>query len=327
MENLIFKFIQQIEEALILGENTKLKSVNANKVFITGMGGSGIAGKFVAEIMKLYGTLPVIISNTYEVPSWVDENTLALVSSFSGNTEETVAAMKSLIDKKANIISITSGGKIIKISKENNLDIIQIPSDWSAPRACIGYSIVFQLFALFHLGFLKLELTREISLSIEHLLREREDIYNEASNLAKLLKDKIPLIYSDSFFEPLAIRFRQQLNENTKILAFNSTFPEMNHNEIAAWTSYFTEFSAIFLVSDLYNKRVSERIRISKEIMIKQTDVIIDIELKGNTLLQQIFYGIHLIDWISWFMAKNRNVDAMDIANINFLKSELEKHV
>lgn len=327
MENLIFKFIQQIEEALILGENTKLKSVNANKVFITGMGGSGIAGRFVAEIMKLHGTIPVIISNTYEVPSWVDENTLALVSSFSGNTEETVAAMKSLIDKKANIISISSGGKIIKISKENNLDIIQIPSDWSAPRACIGYSIVFQLFALFHLGFLKLELTREISLSIEHLLREREDIYNEASNLAKLLKNKIPLIYCDSFFEPLAIRFRQQMNENTKILAFNSTFPEMNHNEIAAWTSYFTEFSAIFLVSDLYNKRVSERIRISKEIMIKQTDVIIDIDLKGNTLLQQIFYGIHLIDWISWFMAKNRNVDAMDIANINFLKSELEKHV
>lgn len=327
MENLIFKFIQQIEEALILGENTKLKSVHADKVFITGMGGSGIAGRFVAEIMKLYGSIPVIISNTYEVPSWVDKNTLALVSSFSGNTEETVAAINSLLDKKANIISISSGGKILKISRENNLDLIQIPSEWSAPRACIGYSIVFQLFALFHLGFLKLELSRELSLCTEHLLREREDIYNEASQIANLLNDKIPLIYSDSFFEPLAIRFRQQLNENTKILAFNSVFPEMNHNEIAAWTSSLDEFSTIFLISDIYNERIDKRIRISKEIMSKYTDVIVDINLKGNTLLQQIFYGIHIIDWISWFMAKHRNVDAMDISNINFLKSELEKNV
>lgn len=327
MENLIFKFIQQIEEALILGENTKLKSVHANKVFITGMGGSGIAGRFIAELMKLYGTIPIIVSNTYEIPSWIDKNTLAIVSSFSGNTEETVSALNSLLKKKANIISISSGGKIINISRENNLDIIQIPSEWSAPRACIGYSIIFQLFALFQLGYLKLELNREISLCIEHLLREREDIYNEASIIAKLLKDKIPLIYSESIFEPLAIRFKQQLNENTKILAFNSTFPEMNHNEIAAWTSSFNEFCAIFLISDLHNERINKRIKISKEIMINHSDVIVDIELKGNTLLQQIFYGIHIIDWISWFMAKNRNVDAMDISNINFLKSELEKHV
>jgi glucose/mannose-6-phosphate isomerase len=327
MENLIFKFIQQIEEALILGENTILKPVHANKVFITGMGGSGIAGRFVAEIMKLHGTIPVIISNTYEVPSWVDDNTLALVSSFSGNTEETVTALNSLLNRKANIISISSGGKIIKISRENDLDLIQIPSDWSAPRACIGYSIIFQLFALFQLGYLKIELTKEISLCIELLLREREDIYKNAAHLAKLLKDKTPLIYSDSIFEPLAIRFRQQLNENTKILAFNSTFPEMNHNEIAAWTSSLSEFSAVFLISELYNERVVRRIEISKEIMINHTDVIVDIELKGNTVLQQIFYGIHIIDWISWFMAKNRNVDATDISSINFLKSELENHV
>ena len=325
MENLIYKFIYQVEEAHIIADSTKLKTVPVNKVFVTGMGGSGIAGQFVTGIMNLHGTVPLISSNNYEVPDWIDDDTLAIVSSYSGNTEETLQAFEKLIFKKARIIVLTSGGILMKRALEENIDLIRIPADWNAPRACIGYSIIFQLYTLLKFDVLKLELSKEIALITELLIKERGTINTNARHLAELMQDKISLIYTDSFFEPVAIRFRQQLNENSKILAFNSVFPEMNHNEIAAWTSDVSEFAAIFFQSSFYTDRIRKRIELSKEIMIRHTDKIIDIEISGDTVLQQFFYAIHLTDWISWYVAKIRNVDAMDISNILYLKNQLEK--
>ncbi|MGE5355176.1 MAG: bifunctional phosphoglucose/phosphomannose isomerase [Deltaproteobacteria bacterium] len=326
MENLIYKFITQLEEALVIGESTKVNAIKDIKnVLITGMGGSGIAGKFVSEIMKIHGTVPVTVINSYEIPSWVDESTLALVSSYSGNTEETLEAYRKLVIKKANIIVITSGGTVMKMAQEYGNSVFSMPGDWGAPRACIGYSMVFQLFALLNFGLLRLELPRELSLVIDLLLSERNSINHEAKEIATKMGAKIPLIYSDSIFEPVAIRFRQQLNENSKIHSYNAVFPEMNHNEIAAWTYDIKEFSAVFIMSDMYHENVYKRIKISKELMIKYTDRIIDINAKGYTLLQQFFYTIHLTDWISWFVARQRGVDAMDIQNIIYLKTQLGK--
>ena len=325
MENLIYKFIAQIEEALIIAESTLINARPVKNVFITGMGGSGIAGKFALEIMNLHGTVPVTLSNTYDIPAWVDEDTLAIVSSYSGNTEETIESFKKLILHKANIVAITSGGTVSEIAQKENTGIFKMPNDWPAPRACLGYSIVFQLYALKKYGVLRLELSKELSLVVELLLRERESINNEAQNLAILIGTKIPLIYSDPQFEPVAVRFRQQLNENSKIQAYNSVFPEMNHNEIAAWTYDISDFAAIFLKSQFYHSRINTRIEISKELMIRNIDRIIDINIEGNTVLQQYFYAIHLIDWISWFVAKMKNVDAMDISNIIYLKDQLKK--
>lgn len=324
MENLIYKFIVQLEEAIIMAEIARIHPHPANKVFITGMGGSGIAGRFVAEIMKYYGKIPVIVSNGYDIPVWIDENTLAIVSSYSGNTEETIEAFEKLILKKARIVGVSSGGTIMKRTKEENLDFISMPGDWGAPRACIGYSVIFQLYILYRYNMLSLELTREMSLVVEHLIQQRDIINKRASDIAKLIGDRIPLIYSDQTFEPLAIRFRQQLNENTKIHAYNSVIPEMNHNEIAAWTYPLDNFAALFIMSPSYHPRVNKRISVSKEVMIKYIDTMIDIDLEGHTMLQQMFYGIHLTDWISWFVAKNKDVDAMEIANIDYLKWKLD---
>jgi glucose/mannose-6-phosphate isomerase len=324
MENLIYKFIVQLEEATIMAEIARIRPHPINMVFITGMGGSGIAGRFVAEIMKIHGKVPVIVSNGYDVPKWIDENTLAIVSSYSGNTEETLGAFEKLIIKKAKIVTISSGGNIMKRTEEEKLDFIRMPGDWGSPRACIGYSVIFQLYILFKCGILSLELTREMSIVVEHLINQRDHINKKAAEIAMLINGKIPLIYSDQAFEPLAIRFRQQLNENSKIHAFNAVFPEMNHNEIAAWTYPLEDFAALFIMSPSYYSRTNKRIEISKEIMIRYIDTMIDIEMEGHTMLQQIFYGIHLIDWISWFVAQRMGVDAMEIANIDYLKWKLD---
>lgn len=176
MENLIYKFIQQIEEAMIIAESKKINNFTPDKIFITGMGGSGIAGRFTMEIMKKYGKIPVFVSNTYEIPAWIDDKTLSIVSSYSGNTEETLAAFNSLRYSDSKIITITSGGQLLKNSLANNIEHIKIPGDWPAPRACLGYSLIFQLYILYKLEILNIELPRELSLAVELLLNERENI-------------------------------------------------------------------------------------------------------------------------------------------------------
>jgi len=325
MEELLIKFVLQLEEAVIISENSIINpsAVAINKVFIAGMGGSGIAGKFTSVIMDIYGNVPVITSNSYEIPNWIDENTIVIISSYSGNTEETLSSFNKLKDRGVKIISITSGGELLKISSESNVDIIKIPSDWPAPRACFGYSFIAQLYVMKKLGLLKFELSKELSLVIDLLLKERIYIKDKAEIISKRLVDKFAFIYSGVSFEPVSIRFKQQLNENSKLLAHHAVIPEMNHNELVGWSKEKENSAIIILKSEAYSKKINKRIELSKEIVINYADTIVEIDAKGDTILQQLFYLVNITDWISWFIAEQSGVDAMSIDNINYLKNKL----
>jgi glucose/mannose-6-phosphate isomerase len=327
MDKLISKYIKQLEEAIIISDNTKIDfhTEKINKVFIAGMGGSGIAGQFAAEIMKLYGTVPVIISNGYDIPYWIDNNTLAIVSSYSGNTEETISSFEKLIEKDCKIVVISSGGKLLENALKLNLDYIKLPDDWPAPRACFGYSFVAQLYILFKLELLKIDLSKELSASLELLVSEQDNIRSQAKELGIRLVDKIPLIYSGNVLSPVSIRLKQQLNENSKTLAFTNTIPEMNHNELVGWSKKYSNLAVVIIRSELYSERINKRIDLSKEIIIKYVDTMVEIEAKGARLLLQMLYLVNLVDWISWYIASSKGIDAMEINNIDYLKSQLAK--
>ncbi len=327
MDKLIGEFINQLEEAIIISDIAKIDfhTKKINKVFIAGMGGSGIAGRFTEEIMKLYGIVPVLISNGYDIPSWIDSQTLAIVSSYSGNTEETLSSFEKLIEKGCKVIVISSGGKLYAEALKLQLDVIKLPDNWPAPRACFGYSFIAQLYVLHKLELLKIEISKELSASIDLLLSEQDQIKSEAQSIALRLVDKIPVLYSGNSLSPLAIRFKQQLNENSKTLAFANTIPEMNHNELVGWSKKYEDLAVVIFRSQLYDDRINKRIELSKEIMIKYVDTMIEIESKGLRLLQQMLYLVNLVDWISWYIASYNGIDAMEIENINILKSELDK--
>jgi len=325
MEELIKKFIAQIEEAQIISATAPLNIDKADfdNIFIAGMGGSGIAGKFTQVIMDKHGKIPVITGNCYDIPVWAGKNTLALVSSYSGNTEETLAAYDRLKDKGATIIAITSGGKLLDKAHKDNVDAIRLPAGWPAPRACFGYSLIAQLYVLYRLELLTLELTKEFGALMDFIISESKNIPDLAKEITLRLQGKIPVLYAGTIMEPVLIRFRQQLNENAKTLAFHAVIPEMNHNELVGWHDHYKDLAVVILRSSLYSPRVNKRIDLSKEIIIKHVDTMIEIEAKGYRLLQQYFYLVHLVDWISYFMAQAKGVDAMEIKNIEFLKSKL----
>ncbi|MGQ0829790.1 MAG: bifunctional phosphoglucose/phosphomannose isomerase [Bacteroidota bacterium] len=326
MKTLVANFSKQLAEAVNIGNNAKLNPAKnkISNVLICGLGGSGIGGSIVAELVAGNASMPISVSKGYFIPAYVNENTLLIISSYSGNTEETLNCMEQASAKNAKIVSVTSGGKVQEISKAKGYDYIIVPSGMP-PRACLGYSLP-QLF--FILGFFKVITTNykaELESAIKLIDSEESNIIAEAGSIVKKLKGKIPVIYATTYYEGVAIRFRQQLNENAKILCWHHIIPEMNHNELVGWTEKNDNLSVlIFLDKDEYFRNLA-RVEINKEVIKKYADNITEIFSKGKTAIEKAIYFIHLGDWISVQLAELRGVDAIEVNVINQLKSALSK--
>lgn len=326
MKSLIANFSKQLEEAIKIGKNARLTPMSApvRNVLVCGLGGSGIGGSIVAELVAGEASVPLNTSKGYFIPAYIDEHSLVIVSSYSGDTEETVNALQLALEKKAKVVCVTSGGKIAKIAEEKGLDLILVPGGMP-PRACLGYSLT-QLFFILHFNkVIAKDYIPEFESSIKLLDREEENIKTEAMLVAEKLRGKIPVIYSTTNQEGLAIRLRQQLNENSKMLCWHHVFPEMNHNELVGWAQAHEDLSILILRDpDEYSRNVS-RIEICKEVFRKYTSNITELYAKGSTPVEKAIYLIHLGDWISLYLSEMRGVDAIEISVINHLKSELSK--
>ncbi|HMS97127.1 MAG TPA: bifunctional phosphoglucose/phosphomannose isomerase [Saprospiraceae bacterium] len=327
MDQLIERFPAQLTEALEIGENATIKAhtQEINKVYVAGMGGSGIGANFVAEFIVGECKLPYIIGKGYDSPAFVDKNTLYIASSYSGNTEETLSALAQVADSGAKIVCISGGGKLIALAKERGYDYIQMPGDWPSPRACLGYSLVQQLYVLYKLNIIGRTTIDQIKSSIDLIKYDQDEIKNKAEKIAALIKGKIPVIYTSDRMEAVAVRFRQQINENSKFLAWHHVIPEMNHNELVGWKDVYENIAVIYFRNKDDFRRNAVRMDINKEVISKYCDSIIEIYSKGQSLVEKSMYFVHLGDWVSWYLAELRGVDALEVNVIDHLKGELAK--
>ncbi|MDI9320265.1 MAG: bifunctional phosphoglucose/phosphomannose isomerase [Phycisphaerales bacterium] len=327
MEELIVQFTNQLRESLAITQQYKFiadKNTSFHNVILTGLGGSGIAGSIVQNYVFDKIKVPFVVNKDYFLPAFVDKNSLVIVSSYSGNTEETVAALQTAIKAKATIMCITSGGKIAAIAQKKNIDCIIVPSGMP-PRACIGYSMLQIIKAFEYFGLIKDVLSKDIPAAIALLDSNEKDIRKKAKTIAQKLLGKLPVIYSAADYEGMAIRFRQQLNENSKILTWHHAIPEMNHNELVGWRDKDPNKVVLILRNDNDYDRVQMRMEINKKVFKQYTPNIIELYSKGNSYWQRIFYFIHLTDYISTELAKLRQLDATEVKVIDFLKSSLAK--
>lgn len=325
MKTLVDRFPQQLQEALDIANHAVLtKKNNINTILITGLGGSGIGGTILSELIQNECPIPVLVNKDYFLPEYVNSNTLVIISSYSGNTEETVSAMQQAIAKKAQVVCITSGGKVKELAEQNNFDTIIIPGG-KPPRSCIGYSLVQLLKVIQFNGFVKTDLLSQVSSSILLLNNENTSIKNEAMQIAKLLVDKITVIYSLGTCEGVAVRFRQQINENSKMLCWHHTFPEMNHNELVGWTEKNDNLAVVTFKTSFDYSRTQKRYEICKELFAKFSSSVSDITAKGDNKLEEYFYLINIGDWISCYIADLKNIDPIEVDVITNLKNELAK--
>lgn len=327
MNQLIERFMDQLAEGLEIGRNASIRpaAANINHIYVAGLGGSGIGADFVASFIQDECRLPFLVRKGYHVPAFVGPNTLAIASSYSGNTEETLISYDQIKAKGARLLCVASGGKIIDKAKADGYDYIQVPSNWPSPRACLGYSVTAQLWTLHHLGYISDRAIQEVESSITLLRNESEDIKTQAKAIAGRLHHKIPIIYIEDRMEPVAVRLRQQINENSKALCWHHVVPEMNHNELVGWREKNDALAVLYLRNDDDYSRNAVRMDINKQIISQYAGDIIEVYSKGTTMIEKSMYLVHLGDWISWYLAELRGVDALEVKVIDFLKGELAK--
>ncbi len=326
MNELIAGFSKQLAEAIQIGEKSHLKKHDSviQNVLISGLGGSGIGGTIVSQITAKEATLPISVSKGYFLPAHVNNNTLVIISSYSGNTEETIQTLDEALSKKAKIVCITSGGKIADTAKKHNLDLIIIPGEMP-PRSCLGFSMTQLFFILNFFQVIPENFKNDLKSAITLIDTDEKNITSLAKEIAQKLAGKIPVIYATTYKEGIAVRLRQQINENAKMLCWHHVFPEMNHNELVGWREKNENLAVILFRDSNDYSRNNTRFDICKDVISKYTSTLIEINAKGNSDIEKAIYLIHLGDWMSSFLAEIKGIDATEVKIIDHLKSELAK--
>ena len=323
MKELIEDFTKHITTSIAISSSSNLTPSNGNitNVLICGLGGSGIGGTVVSQIVADDSTCPIIINKDYKIPAFVNKNTLVICCSYSGNTEESLEMLEQAEVKNAQIACITSGGRLAEIAKSKNYNHIIIPSG-HPPRAAFGLAFppLFHLLTNYHI--IKNNYTAQFNNAVSIINNEEKNMITEAHTITEKLMNKIPVIYADANYEGVAIRFRQQINENAKMLCWHHVIPEMNHNELVGWTSKNENLAVIIFRNDDDYFRTQKRMEINKTVFSNYTSTIIEVFSKGNTRLEKALYLIHLGDWISYLIAEKRGIDVTEEDVITHLKNE-----
>jgi glucose/mannose-6-phosphate isomerase len=325
MQELIQSFTSHLKEAVQIGQATEFNHPDKkfDNILICGLGGSGIGGTIIQLYLQPELSIPVLTNKAYQIPAFVDEKTLVICSSYSGNTEETLAMYEESIDRGAEVAIVSSGGKFIEKAQSSDHNFIKIPGGLP-PRAAFGYSFPQLFYVLQKYGLIDTKFQQQLEQAIELIDSEESGIQEEARRIAGELVGKIPVIYCESSLEGIAVRFRQQINENGKMLCWHHVVPEMNHNELVGWRENYQErVVAVFLESEEDYYRNRKRFDYSKSVIEQYAKKPISIKAKGKNALSRQLYLIHICDWISYFIAEKKEIDAVEVEVISGLKNML----
>ena len=304
-----------------------------DKVVVLGMGGSATGGSLLCNFVSRLTKPIVFVTRDYDLPTFTDDKTLVIASSYSGNTEETLSAFSQALKGKCKRLAITSGGELKTLAQNAKVPVFIIDHS-SQPRAALGYSFLPLIAFLQKLGFLE-DKTAEVEAmtqDLEKLLGEVKETVttssNQAKQLATKLQGKIALIYGAGILSSVARRWKLQINENSKGWAFHETLPELNHNAVVGYQfppELASKAYVILLRSPSLHPRTLIRYRLTSE-LLEQNSIshkVIDSQGKGE--LSQIMSLIYLGDWVSYYLAILHETDPTPIKAIDYLKKRLSE--
>jgi glucose/mannose-6-phosphate isomerase len=306
---------------------------NVNKIVVLGMGGSAIGGDLVRTLLQDELKLPVIIHRDYGLPSFVDENTLLIASSYSGNTEETLSGFEPALKMGAKKVVITTGGKVGQLAEKYSVPVFKVEYQ-AQPRAALGFSFIPMLGIIQNLGFIK-DRSADVAEAVK-VLQKLETVLDEnspeksnhAKQIAQRLYGNLPVIYGAGIASEIARRWKGQINENSKSWAVYEVFPELNHNAAVGFPlpkEIASKIRVIMLRSPLYNARVKLRYEVTSG-LLKQAGVPCEyVDAEGQSPLAQMAGLISLGDYVSYYLAMLYQVDPTPVKAINYLKEQLGK--
>lgn len=297
-------------------------------IVLLGMGGSALA----AGLIKSWKDLPVPfeVVRDYEVPYYVGERTLVIACSYSGNTEETVAALRSAQSKGARTVIIASGGTLKQIATEENIPFVplieNIQPRMAAFNSLVALSVVFEACGLSGGLIDEIKLSTEfITEAVSNWLPGVPTEQNYAKQLALKAVGKTPVIYGGPKTACVAYKWKISFNENAKNTAFTNAYPEFNHNEFIGWTSHPIEkpFVIFDLVSSFEKPQILKRFELSDRLLSGRRPKANTVALEGDTLLKQLLWGSLLGEFVTIYTAILNGVDPTKVELIEKFKQEL----
>ncbi|HEY41677.1 MAG TPA: bifunctional phosphoglucose/phosphomannose isomerase [Dehalococcoidia bacterium] len=304
-----------------------------NKVLVIGMGGSAIGGDLVGSLVASEARIPVIVYRGYDLPAYVDDSTLVIASSYSGNTEETLSAFNQALETGAKKLAITTGGKLKKIADENGVPVLTF-NYRSQPRAALAFSFLTILGFLQKLGVIGNKST-EVTKAVEVLLKLSDKISetrqvskNPARQLAEKLYGNLAVVYGAGLLSEVAHRWKTQINENSKAWAFYEVFPELNHNAVVGYqfpAELAEKITVVMLRSDLLAQPVQLRYEVTGRLLERAGVGYESVDGEGDTPLSQLLSLVLFGDYVSYYLAILYRIDPSPVEAIDYLKEQLAR--
>lgn len=330
----IESFPQMCVDAYKIAKSFALPSyyVKAKKFVLLGMGGSGAAGDVICDLLGKSNAIIKSIHD-YNLPGWVDKDTVVIASSFSGETEETLEAFSKARDLGAKLLAIATGGKLKSLADKYQIPAITYSLVDYQPRAAFAYDFIFLLSIFVKLGFYTLndqEFENAIDYLEKNILKIKSSTHS-AANSAKLLAQKIygkiPVVYSSGILTSMGQRMKTQINENAKIFSFHEVLPELDHNAILGYECNKKDVFVVSLESLFDHDRVTLRQNITCEILRKNKIAFERIKFVPNQggEVAELLCAASFSDFVSYYLAILNRVDPTEIKNIEYLKEALAK--
>ncbi len=321
---------EHLRDALWRVESAKIEPQDSpGGLIVAGMGGSAFGGALARSVLGDRASRPIVVMRDYGVPAWTTPDATVLCASYSGNTEETLAAFEAAGARGARRIVATTGGKLAAAAREEDVPVIPLPGGFQ-PRAAVGYMLVIALEAAALCGAGP-SLHSEIDVAAAHteeLLAEwgpdgAED--SLAKQLARGIHGTIPQIAGAGLTAPVAYRWKTQLNENGKVPAFAHQLPELDHNELVGWSgaAELGRFSAIFLDDSDLHPRIRQRIELTRGLIGSGAAGSFRVESRGETRMERLVSLVLLGDLVSFYLAILRGIDPTPVDAIEQLKNAL----
>lgn len=305
----------------------------ANLVVALGLGGSAIGADLVRTLVARECSIPMLVHRDYNLPAFVDRHSLVIACSYSGATEETLDSFESALQRRAKLISMTTGGELARRTRELDLPLYQYRYS-AQPRAALGYSLVPLLGILQRLGFIGAK-SADVIEAVGVMRAWQKEIKetvptadNAAKQLAQRLYQKLPVIYGAEHLSEVARRWKGQCNENAKSWGVFDVFPELNHNTVAGYDTpagLSTLAHVVILTSSLNHPRLRLRFDVTRELLQQHGFACEAVEARGHSALAQMLSLVHFGDYVSYYLAMLYDADPWPIANIQFIKERIQR--
>ena len=313
-----------LRDALWRIESARLSAEPAAGVFVCGMGGSAIGGDLAAAALGDRATRALHTVRGYGLPSWATPEWTVLCSSYSGNTEETIACFSAAEALGARRLLASTGGVLSEEARAAGVPVIGLPGILQ-PRAAVAYmfAVAAEVAALAEAAP---RIHTEIDGAAAHLEASRENLQERAAEIARRLEGSVPVVYGAAATASVARRWKAQVNENAKLPAFFSELPEANHNELAGWDGARdsgARLSAVFIEDADQHPRERRRLELTAEAIAGDVGQLVTVETEGESRTSRLLWAVMLGDLVSLQMAVARGVDPMPVEAIEDFKVEL----